>query len=108
METIYEEAGESLQRRFQSARTALKQMFAQPTEVTIDDKRITNGDVFDAFFYGQYAHSTKRAMLDEWAQTPFVYALLENQFFVVVAHLAGVIRYVSLLNEELLDDLGAN
>jgi len=68
-------------------------------EFTVNGLTLTKREVFNAFLYGEFAHSSEseRAKLDDWRRNPILFSMLEHEFqvtlfnvFSLAANLADV------------------
>jgi len=108
---IYENAyinGEFLE-RFNSARVATNKLLDSPNmfNITFHDSKPTNRDVMETFIYGGLAHANpeKNQLYNEWMGFPPTRGLFQTCFNSVLGHVLRAIRFISILNREVIQKL---
>jgi|GEM_PF-3026535 len=76
-------------------------------KITINEKRLTNKDIFEAFLYGKFSHRSKgtKDIHDAWEKQEPLYTLLKNEFIVILHGYLQNIQNFVIVNNRVLEKL---
>lgn len=96
--------------QFHEGRAKVNAILAASSNMSVDDRELTNQEVFDVYLWGGLAHANPkyRAVFDSWAKDPFLWPLMDLAFNSTLVHLADFIAWVrdhNLIALERMDKL---
>jgi hypothetical protein len=109
IDSLYERlsVSEVLRKQFADARAELNRFLDGPSQVILQNERLSNRVILETFLYGLLAHTSpdKRKKIDSWAKDPMRFQILYMVFLGVLTELLAFVLWAHEHNVLALSEL---